>query len=1009
MATSDCDSDDLISQMIAGRYRIISRLGAGGMGVAYRAWDERATVPVAIKIPKKSYLEDPKFAERFNREVRLLQGLVHPNIVPIVDVGEHQGLPYVVMRFLPGGSLSNRRLRDDQRKPKPNPIGMLHLWLPSVADALDHVHVNGVVHRDVKPGNIFFDAFWNAFLGDFGIAKIVEESDSFDREHTLTATNMGIGTTEYMAPEQFTPKAAIDGRVDQYALAVIVYEILAGVRPFAGENAHIAVEVLTLSVPPLCQHRPDLPATLVDAVHRGLAKKCAERFATCREFSKAVLRHVPVLEDEPNVARLLCPRCENILKLPTSAAGQRGKCPKCKTRMEVAYDLGALWQVDEARLQRRAGKSAAEQDADQNTRVIRVGEEVDDEALRELKLVSGPTLAGGQVMAKARSAWWAMTPWAVAAVFLAALAWWVWPEPPPTYQQRLTRAEEMLRQNPEDRTANDFLGRHWCFRESDWSRGLPHLAKGGAVGLSPAAQQELELRESTTVMDPGDFIRLASRWWALGNDNSVRLEKEALVIKKHARVTFLEWVDQLVSPTDIKYTNGWLDRDAEFLAFVGNKRPTARAARPDDGAPPPTIAPFDAASARKHQETWAKRLGIEIEMTNSIGQTLVVIPPGRFTIGEGAKTVEVTLTQQFLLGQTEVTNAQWKQVMGSVPSRWKEDERPVEQVSLKDAVDFCKKLSALPEERRAGRDYRLPTEAEWEYACRAGSTTRYSFGDDESLLGDYAWYGSNSGSQTHPVRQKKPNAWNLFDMHGNVFEWCSDWLGDYGSGAVTDPQGLSGETGRGRRGGSWDGVAGTCRSARRDWCDPSSLSDNLGFRLALTPSGVQSFLPEAAESNVGSYLQIELVRVGDPGNPPDTNGFGSVPYEYHIGKYEITNEQYCAFLNAVAKSDPYGLYNEKMNKDGSALSIERTGTEGNYRYQVMQRAPDGHVNAGARLSAQRPISCVSWVSAARFCNWLHNGQSDGDTECGAYALNGLTGVRVQREKGARFFLPTEDE
>lgn len=177
MASKDAAQDELVGQTIAGRYRIISRLGAGGMGTAYRAWDEQDGVPVVIKIPKKVYLEDPKFAERFQREIRLLRGLVHPHIVPIVDEGEYEDLPFVVMRFLPGGSLSNRRLRDERGKVRPNPPGMLLLWLPAVAEALDAIHAGGVVHRDVKPANIFFDAGWGAFVGDFGIAKIIAESD----------------------------------------------------------------------------------------------------------------------------------------------------------------------------------------------------------------------------------------------------------------------------------------------------------------------------------------------------------------------------------------------------------------------------------------------------------------------------------------------------------------------------------------------------------------------------------------------------------------------------------------------------------------------------------------------------------------------------------------------------------------------------------------------------------------------------------------------------------------
>jgi formylglycine-generating enzyme required for sulfatase activity len=192
-----------------------------------------------------------------------------------------------------------------------------------------------------------------------------------------------------------------------------------------------------------------------------------------------------------------------------------------------------------------------------------------------------------------------------------------------------------------------------------------------------------------------------------------------------------------------------------------------------------------------------------------------------------------------------VTNAQWQSVMGSVPSNWKDSDHPVEQVSWEDAVAFCTKLSAMPDERAVGREYRLPTEAEWEYACRAGSTTTYSFGDDESLLGDFAWFSSNSNAQTHPVGGKRPNAWGLHGMHGNVFEWCSDWSGDYPSGAATDPRGPSEGSIRVFRGGSWRHSAGGCRSADRFRGDPSGRSSLLGFRLALSPSGAKP--PEAGK------------------------------------------------------------------------------------------------------------------------------------------------------------------
>ena len=237
-------------------------------------------------------------------------------------------------------------------------------------------------------------------------------------------------------------------------------------------------------------------------------------------------------------------------------------------------------------------------------------------------------------------------------------------------------------------------------------------------------------------------------------------------------------------------------------------------------------------------------------MTSSIGVDFVKIPAGAFMMGDAAgesdeKLHRVTLTRPFYMGVHEVTNAEWKQVMGSVPSYWKEDARPVVMVSWGDAVEFCQKLSALPEERKVGRVYRLPTEAEWEYACRAGTTTKYSFGDDESLLGDYGWSLKNSSEQTHPVGQKKPNAWGLYDMHGNVEEWCSDWLGDYPDGEVTNPQGPSLGSSRISRGCCWSNSATVCRSAYRGRSHPAGRSSRQGFRLAVSPSGAES--PEAGK------------------------------------------------------------------------------------------------------------------------------------------------------------------
>jgi formylglycine-generating enzyme required for sulfatase activity len=193
----------------------------------------------------------------------------------------------------------------------------------------------------------------------------------------------------------------------------------------------------------------------------------------------------------------------------------------------------------------------------------------------------------------------------------------------------------------------------------------------------------------------------------------------------------------------------------------------------------------------------------------------------------------------------EVTQAQYEKVMGKNPSYFQgavvgneNADLPVEMVSWDDAVEFCKKLSELPDEKKAGRVYRLPTEAEWEYACRAGSKTAYSFDDEEGLLPEYGWFNRNSSRRTHTVGLLEPNAWGLYDMHGNVWEWCSDRHGEYPKGAVSDPTGPKEGSYRVYRGGSWDDEAALCRSAYRRRNDPSDRIINLGFRVALSSTEI---------------------------------------------------------------------------------------------------------------------------------------------------------------------------
>ena len=220
-------------------------------------------------------------------------------------------------------------------------------------------------------------------------------------------------------------------------------------------------------------------------------------------------------------------------------------------------------------------------------------------------------------------------------------------------------------------------------------------------------------------------------------------------------------------------------------------------------------------------------------ITNSIGMKFALISEGDFMMGskefDYAKPVhKVTISNPFYLGIYPVTQREWEAVMGDNPSHFKGDDLPVENVSWDKVQKFIKKLN----EKEGIHKYRLPSEAEWEYTARAGTTTRYSFGDDESELGDYSWYSNNSEGKTHPVGQKNPNPWDLYDMHGNVWEWVQDMWHEGYDGAPTD--GSAWEKGgddRVDRGGSWRDDASRYRSASRGSGVPGSPSYVLGFRL----------------------------------------------------------------------------------------------------------------------------------------------------------------------------------
>ncbi len=385
-----------------------------------------------------------------------------------------------------------------------------------------------------------------------------------------------------------------------------------------------------------------------------------------------------------------------------------------------------------------------------------------------------------------------------------------------------------------------------------------------------------------------------------------------IIVKVNGK-TSVEVID-----TDSRYLRGHLALQAWVPNTVVHFKKVEIKELPAEGSPPPhAVAPFDAAKAKEHQDAWAKHLGVPVEFENKLGMKFRLIPPGEYTMGSTPAEIEaalqvaggdarwrghvqsegpqhmVVLKQPVYMSVHEVTQKNYQAVMGTNPSFFakpgpKKDladkvaaidtvNHPVENVRWHDAAEFCIKLCQLenlkPFYGRAGdavtfldgRGYRLPTEAEWEFACRAGTTTRFWCGDRDEELPPTAWIRENSGGRTHPVGELKANPFGLYDMHGHVWEWVQDWWEpnyyfQFAKEPAIDPQGPPSTSGRRViRGGHWSFTASICRSSDRFAESPAYRGAVLGFRVALSVDAVkQKLVPPATELKEGQKARSSL-------------------------------------------------------------------------------------------------------------------------------------------------------
>ena len=271
---------DRVVDAIGQHYELEGEIGRGGMSVVYRARDKRLNRPVAIKVLPPELTYDPAIRPRFTREAQTSAHLSHPHIVPIYDVGEQDGIAYLVMAYVSGGNLGSLLAREPKQ-----PIEEVRRILAEVASALDYAHVRGVIHRDIKPDNILLDReSGRAMVTDFGIARAVESGTR------LTVTGIAVGTPTYMSPEQAVGEREIDGRSDLYSLAVVGYQMLTGRVPFSAGNS-LALLLKHVNDPPrpIAELRPDAPRPLRDSLERALQKSPEDRWPSAASMRDGIL------------------------------------------------------------------------------------------------------------------------------------------------------------------------------------------------------------------------------------------------------------------------------------------------------------------------------------------------------------------------------------------------------------------------------------------------------------------------------------------------------------------------------------------------------------------------------------------------------------------------------------------------------------------------------------------------------------------------------------------------
>jgi len=843
-----------------GRYNILQKLGEGGMGAVYLADDTRLRRRVALKVPHFDNNVDPRTIERFRREARLAAQITHPNLCPVYDVDCVDGIHFLTMAYIEGTPLS-RYIAGG----RPWPASHAVILLRHLASVLSLLHSQGIIHRDLKPSNVMIRHDGTPVLMDFGLAR------SMDAATQLTTQGKIMGTPSFMAPEQIQGDERLIGpHTDIWALGVMLYQLITGELPFKADSAmEVWSRILYTQMPPPSMLVAGLDPRLDEICTRVLAKDPRQRPATMTELAQLLAAldtsmplpapppppASPERTDQRTIQEQFIPTLSHPRPRPRPRAGVPwlgiGAAVLATSLLVAVGVLFWLGVFAPTKASQQASATKASNTATQ--RAIRLG------ALEELTVRAGDRV---EMPIEIERRGWDGDVSLVQVdspneleVTLTAI-----PRGQTTGRVRVRAVKEAV------------PGRH-IIRLRAFANDGTYAEESLYVMIQPAAVASLRLTlpeeisitagQSQTVYISVDRINCEGEVKLLQDSQADGISLKLNPIAREAnRVNILIQTQPIAKPGLHTIT---------LLARLPGQADT-------EGMLKVRVKPGAVAFGNK--------------FTNSIGMQLTLIPRGKYTMGaskadrESTETFyksigltedqfkhwldseqpqhEVEITNAFYIGVYEVTQSEYEKVMKYNPSAFQKggthendvqglDTKrfPVETVSWDDAVKFCETLSNLPEEKENKRAYRLPTEAEWEYACRGNSRTYRAFHFGDTLTHNEANFDTDQPYNSADKKAKlgrpvavddpkyRPNVFGLYHMHGNVYEWCSDrYSGAYyqtciDSAIVKDPQGPSDETydKRVQRGGSWSVNGGFCRASLRNWWAPDSRGGIVGFRI----------------------------------------------------------------------------------------------------------------------------------------------------------------------------------